>query len=99
MMLAYVASISIGVLDSGVEFSLNCAAKEREIFEGGGWRESERTFLTFLFHVSDPSFHPTCSTTKKSAKIQALPRVGPDHVDLTPNHNIKRPMPHFAYII
>lgn len=84
MMLAYVASISIGVLDSGVGFSLICAFKERENFEGGGWRESERTFLTFLFHVSDPSFHPTRSTTKKSAKIQALPRVGPDHVDLTP---------------
>ena len=68
MMLAYVASISIGVLDSGVGFSLICAAIERKNFEGGGWRESERTFLTFLFHVSDPSFHPTCSTTKKISK-------------------------------
>ena len=35
MMLAYVASIFIGVLDSGVGFSSICAAKERENFEEG----------------------------------------------------------------
>lgn len=43
MMLAYVASISIGVLDSGVEFSLICAAKEREnLKEGDGEKVNER---------------------------------------------------------
>ena len=35
MMLAYVESIFIAVLDSGVGFSSICAAKERENFEGG----------------------------------------------------------------
>ena len=44
MMLAYVASISIGVLDSGVEFSLICAAMERENFDGGDGEKVSECF-------------------------------------------------------
>lgn len=43
MMLAYVASISIGVMDSGVGFSLICATKERKkLKEGDGEKVNER---------------------------------------------------------
>ena len=61
--------------------------------------ERQRTFLSFLFQVSDPSFHLTYSTTEKSTEIEALPRASPEHVDLTPYHNIQRPMPLFVYIL
>ena len=52
MMLAYVASIFIAVLDSGVGLSSICAAKERENFEGGRWREKTTNVSIF----SLPSF-------------------------------------------
>ena len=59
MILAYVPSISTGVLDSGVAFSLIRVAKEREKFERGGWREERRKvsifslpYLRSLFRVS-----------------------------------------------
>ena len=97
MMLAYVASIFIGVWIQGWDFRRFVLPRKEKILKEGDGEKRQRTFLSFLFQVSDTSFHLTYSTTEKSTKIEALPRASPEHVDLTPYHNIQRPMPLFVY--